>query len=75
MKFYNLISHEIDNYDLIFKCRFDSLYFTSIKFIRIGKILKFKKIYYKLGEVFFSERIYNIFFGGQKESIIRENLG
>ena len=70
-KCFNLISNDLNKYDLIFKCRFDTLFVHPLNLYDLKEFKNSKKIYsINFGRSFFPERIYDIFFGGQKESML-----
>ena len=70
-KCFNLIGNDIYKYDLIFRCRFDSLYIHPLKIYDLEK-MRGEKILYNInfGRAYFPERVYDIFFGGSIESVI-----
>tara|TARA_B100000212_G_scaffold341199_1_gene323719 strand:+ start:550 stop:1479 length:930 start_codon:yes stop_codon:yes gene_type:complete len=68
---FNLIGEKIFEYDLIFRCRFDSLFIHPLKLYDLRKIYEEKNLYnINFGRAYFPNRIYDIFFGGSTESMI-----
>ncbi len=70
-KCFELINTEIDSYDLIFKCRFDSLFVHPLRLYNLEKIKISQKVYsLNFGRAFYPKRIYDIFFGGSQSSMM-----
>lgn len=68
---FNLISGDIGKYDLIFKCRFDTLFLHPLSLYNLESILMSNKIYtINFGRAYYPARIYDIFFGGSVSSMI-----
>ncbi|MBO6989148.1 MAG: hypothetical protein JJ831_08145 [Prochlorococcus marinus XMU1422] len=69
-KSFNLINN-LDDYDLIFRCRLDSLYVHPLKLYDLEEIKRSNNLYsLNFGRAYFPERVYDIFFGGSKDSMI-----
>ena len=69
-KCFKLVSENLNNFDLIFKCRFDSIYIHPLKVYNLEKIKNTNKLYnINFGRSFYPKRIYDILFGGSKESM------
>ena len=70
-KCFNLMGDKIYKYDLIFRCRFDSLFIHPLNLYDLKKIHEEKSLYnINFGRAYFPNRIYDIFFGGSTESMI-----
>lgn len=68
-KCFNLID-TLDEYELIFKCRFDSLFVHPLKLYDLKEISKNNNLYnLNFGRSYYPERIYDIFFGGSKHAM------
>ena len=68
---FNSMGEKIYKYDLIFRCRFDSLFIHPLKLYDLKKISEEKNLYnLNFGRAYFPNRIYDIFFGGSIESMI-----
>ncbi len=69
-KCYKLLDNQNDDYDLIFRCRFDSIYLHPLKIYPLRKFLNSSTLYnINFGRAYYPNRIYDIFFGGSKKSM------
>ena len=69
-KCYKLLDNDENKYDLIFRCRFDSIYLHPLKIYPLRKFLNSSAIYnINFGRAYYPNRIYDIFFGGSKKSM------
>jgi len=69
-KCYKLLYNHEDEYDLIFRCRFDSIYLHPLKIYPLRKFLNSSDLYnINFGRAYYPYRIYDIFFGGSKNSM------
>ena len=69
-KCYKLLENNKDKYDLIFRCRFDSIYLHPLKIYPLRKFLNSSTLYnINFGRAYYPNRIYDIFFGGSKKSM------
>ena len=69
-KCYKLLDNDENKYDLIFRCRFDSIYLHPLKIYPLRKFLNSSDIYnINFGRAYYPYRIYDIFFGGSKKSM------
>ena len=69
-KCYELLESEKYKYDLIFRCRFDSIYIHPIKLYPLNKFLNSSNLYnINFGRAYYPKRVYDIFFGGSKISM------
>jgi len=69
-KCYKLLDNDENKYDLIFRCRFDSIYLHPLKIYPLKKFLNSSILYnINFGRAYYPNRIYDIFFGGSKESM------
>ena len=69
-KCFKLIYQDLDNYDLLFKCRFDSFYVHPLKIYNLERIQYSNKLYnINFGRAFYPKRVYDIFFGGSVKSM------
>ena len=67
---FNLLGENIYKYDLIFRCRFDSLFIHPLKLYNLQKISKENNLYnLNFGRAYYPNRVYDIFFGGSTESM------
>ena len=67
---FKLMSEDIDLYDLIFRCRFDSLFLHPLELYDLTGLKKSNMVYsINFGRAFNPNRIYDIFFGGSKNSM------
>tara|TARA_B100000212_G_C27323339_1_gene511188 strand:- start:325 stop:1218 length:894 start_codon:yes stop_codon:yes gene_type:complete len=70
-KCFDLILKNLNDYDLIFKCRFDTLFLHPLNVYDLEKFRNEKAIYsINFGRAYYPKRIYDIFFGGSKESMM-----
>lgn len=68
-KCFDLVKN-INDFDLIFKCRFDSLYVHPLDLYNLKKIKEKNKVFsINFGRAFYPYRIYDIFFGGSLKSM------
>ena len=69
-KCYKLLDNDKDKYDLIFRCRFDSIYLHPLNIYPLRKFLNSSTLYnINFGRAYYSNRIYDIFFGGSNKSM------
>ena len=69
-KCYELLKSDIHEYDLIFRCRFDSIYIHPLKLYPLKNFLNSSYLYnLNFGRAYYPNRIYDIFFGGSKKSM------
>lgn len=69
-KCYKSFSPYLDQYDLIFRCRFDSLFIHPLQMYPLSSILRSNSIYnLNFGRAYYPERIYDIFFGGSTSAM------
>ncbi len=69
-KCYKLLDNDENKYDLIFRCRFDSIYIHPLKIYPLRKFLNSSAIYnINFGRAYYPNRIYDVFFGGSKKSM------
>ena len=69
-KCYKLLANSKAEYDLIFRCRFDSIYIHPIKIYPLRKFVNSSEVYnINFGRAYYPNRIYDIFFGGSKKSM------
>ena len=69
-KCYKLLDNNKDKYDLIFRCRFDSIYLHPLKIYPLRKFLNSSTLYnINFGRAYYPNRIYDIFFGGSNKSM------
>ena len=69
-KCYKLLDNDENKYDLIFRCRFDSIYLHPLKIYPLRKFLNSSTLYnINFGRAYYPNRIYDIFFGGSKKSM------
>lgn len=67
---FNLIAHDLDKYDLIFKCRYDSIYVHPLNIYNLESIESSNKLYnLNFGRAFYPNRVYDIFFGGSTKAM------
>ncbi len=70
-KCYKLLNKKEQKYDLIFRCRFDSIYLHPLKLYPLEKFLNSPDLYnINFGRSYYPKRIYDIFFGGSNKSMI-----
>ena len=64
-KSYKLLLPLISNYDLVFRCRFDSLFIHPLRIYDLEKLRETNNLYnINFGRAFNPCRVYDIFFGG-----------
>ena len=69
-KCYKLIATDENEYDLIFRCRFDSIYLHPLNLYPLKTFLNSSNLYnINFGRAYYPNRIYDIFFGGSKRSM------
>ena len=69
-KCYKLLGNYQDDFDLIFRCRFDSIYLHPLKIYPLRSFLNSSSLYnINFGRAYYPNRIYDIFFGGSKKSM------
>ena len=69
-KCYKLLDNNKVKYDLIFRCRFDSIYLHPLKIYPLRKFLNSSTLYnINFGRAYYPNRIYDIFFGGSNKSM------
>ncbi len=67
---YKLLGNEVNDYDLIFRCRFDSIFLHPLKIYPLKKLENSSFLYnINFGRAYYPNRIYDIFFGGSKKSM------
>ena len=69
-KSYKLCETSGQNFDLIFRCRFDSIFIHPFKLFPLKKILDSEKLFnINFGRAYYPKRVYDIFFGGSNKSM------
>ena len=69
-KCYKLLDNDENEYDLVFRCRFDSIYLHPLKIYPLRNFLNASILYnLNFGRAYYPNRIYDIFFGGSKKSM------
>lgn len=69
-KCYALLETEPQEYDLIFRCRFDSIYLHPLNLYPLEKFLNSQNLYnINFGRAYYPNRVYDIFFGGSRKSM------
>ena len=69
-KSFELLEKSKLKFDLVFRCRFDSIFIHPIKLFPLKKIISSRKVFnLNFGRAFYPNRIYDIFFGGSRESM------
>ena len=69
-KCYKLLDNYDYQYDLIFRCRFDSIYLHPLKLYPLRNFLNSSVLYnINFGRAYYPNRIYDIFFGGSRISM------
>ena len=64
-KCYKLLEKSESEYDLIFRCRFDSIYLHPLRLYPLKSFLNSSNLYnINFGRAYYPNRIYDIFFGG-----------
>ncbi len=67
---YKLLGNEVNNYDLIFRCRFDSIFLHPLKIYPLKKLVNSSILYnINFGRAYYPNRVYDIFFGGSKKTM------
>ena len=71
-KSYDLFKSDLncEEYDLIFRCRYDSVFIHPLNLFPLKSILKSNNLYnINFGRAYYPQRVYDIFFGGSKKSM------
>ena len=69
-KSFQLLEKSNYDFDLIFKCRFDSIFVHPLKFLSLDEMLVNDKLYnLDFGRAYYPKRIYDVFFGGSRNSM------
>tara|TARA_B100000989_G_scaffold295498_1_gene276714 strand:- start:7326 stop:8252 length:927 start_codon:yes stop_codon:yes gene_type:complete len=69
-KSYQLLLPFIDEYQLIFRCRLDSLFIHPLNIFPLEEIMESNYLYtLNFGRAFYPNRVYDIFFGGSVNSM------
>ena len=69
-KCYKLLGDDLHEYDLIFRCRFDSLYLHPLNLYPLKNLLNSSNLYnINFGRAYYPNRIYDVFFGGSRKSM------
>ncbi len=69
-KSYELLEKSKYQFDLVFRCRFDSVFIYPFKLFPLKEIMSDNKLYnINFGRAYYPNRIYDIFFGGSRESM------
>jgi len=69
-KSFQLLEKSNYDFDLIFKCRFDSIFVHPLKFLSLDEMLVNDKLYnLNFGRAYYPKRIYDVFFGGSRNSM------
>ena len=69
-KSFELLEKSKLNFDLVFRCRFDSIFIHPIKIFPLKQILSNGIIFnLNFGRAYYPNRIYDIFFGGSRKSM------
>ena len=69
-KSFELLEKSKLNFDLVFRCRFDSIFIHPIKIFPLKKILSTGDVFnLNFGRAYYPNRIYDIFFGGSRKSM------
>ena len=69
-KSFQLLEKSIYEFDLVFRCRFDSIFIHPIKIFPLSEILSNNTLYnLNFGRAYYPRRIYDIFFGGSRKSM------
>ena len=69
-KCYELMENSEQDFDLIFRCRFDSLFIHPLNICPLEKIYSSNFLYnLNFGRAYYPKRVYDIFFGGSKKSM------
>ena len=69
-KSFQLLEKSNYDFDLVFKCRFDSIFVHPFKLLSPHEILLNDKLYnLNFGRAYYPRRIYDVFFGGSRKSM------
>ena len=69
-KSFKLLEKSIFEFDLVFRCRYDSVFVHPIKLFPLNKIVSNNNLYnINFGRAYYPKRVYDIFFGGSKNSM------
>ena len=69
-KSFQLLEKSIYKFDLVFRCRFDSIFIHPIKLFPLKEIFSDNILYnLNFGRAYYPFRIYDIFFGGSRKSM------
>lgn len=69
-KSFELLEKSKLNFDLVFRCRFDSIFIHPIKIFSLKKIFLNGSVFnLNFGRAYYPNRIYDIFFGGSRKSM------
>ena len=69
-KSFELLEKSKLNFDLVFRCRFDSIFIHPIKIFPLKQILSNGSLFnLNFGRAYYPNRIYDIFFGGSRKSM------
>ena len=69
-KSFELLEKSKLNFDLVFRCRFDSIFIHPLKIFPLKKILSNGTVFnLNFGRAYYPNRIYDIFFGGSRKSM------
>ncbi len=69
-KCYKLLEENNEYFDLVFRCRFDSLFIHPLTLFPLDKILSSDNLFnINFGRAYYPQRIYDIFFGGSLKSM------
>ena len=69
-KCFDLLEKNKLNFDLVFRCRFDSIFVHPMKIFPLKQILSSGIIFnLNFGRAYYPNRIYDIFFGGSRKSM------
>ncbi len=69
-KSFELLEKSKLNFDLVFRCRFDSIFIHPIKIFPLKQILSNGSVFnLNFGRAYYPNRIYDIFFGGSRKSM------
>ena len=69
-KSFELLEKSKLNFDLVFRCRFDSIFIHPIKILPLNQFLSNGSVFnINFGRAYYPNRIYDIFFGGSRKSM------
>ena len=69
-KSFELLEKSEYNFDLVFRCRFDSIFIHPMKIYPLKKILSNDTVFnLNFGRAYYPNRIYDIFFGGSRKAM------